>query len=106
MRTVAIGNGLVSYSSLLDDAFPYVPADAIVPGFLEIADLCDVEAALAPRPLLIEDAIDSKNRVISEEHMRTVLRPLFDAYRGIPTSLSVRTGYQSSEIAAWMAAHF
>jgi dienelactone hydrolase len=106
VRTVAISNGLVSYSSILDDAFAYIPADAIVPGFLDVADLCDVEAALAPRPLLIEDTIDSRNRVISEERMRTVLRPLFDAYRGVPTSLSVRTGHQSSEIAAWMAAHF
>jgi len=106
VRTVAIGNGLASYSSILDDAFAYIPADAIVPGFLDIADLCDVEAALAPRPLLIEDTIDSKNRVISEERMHTVLQPLFDAYRGVPTNLSVRTGYQSSEIAAWMAAHF
>jgi len=106
VRTVAIGNGLVSYSSILDDAFAYVPADVIVPGFLEVADLADVEAALAPRPVLLEHLIDAKNRGMSEDRARTILGPLFDAYRGVPTSLSVRCGDQPTEIAEWMAAHF
>ncbi|MFN7995022.1 MAG: acetylxylan esterase [Bryobacteraceae bacterium] len=63
VRAVAVRNGLVSYAALLEDAFEYVPADATVPGFLEVCDLPDVVAAVAPRPVLLEDPIDGKNRL-------------------------------------------
>jgi hypothetical protein len=105
VRTIALRNGLVSFSSILDDAFAYVPADAIVPGFLEIADLADVEAALAPRPLLLDDLIDAKNRVISDDSRRSALKPLFDGYRAAPASLTVRSGRPEGEVAEWLAAH-
>ena len=105
VRTVAIRNGLVSFSSILDDAFEYLPADAIVPDFLAVADLGDVEAALAPRPLLLEDTVDAKDRLLSEDRARTLLRPLLDGYRSTPQHLSVRSGDQRTTIAEWLSAH-
>jgi dienelactone hydrolase len=96
VRTVAVRGGLASYASILDDAFAYVPADAIVPGFLEAGDLADVEAALAPRPLLLEDLIDGKNRLISEDDLREQLRPVYEAYGG--ANLSVLSGHRKSQV--------
>ena len=105
VRTVAIRNGLAGYSSVLDDAFEYVPADAIVPGFLEVADLADVEAALAPRLLLMEDTVDAKDRLLSADRAHLLLRPLTDGYRSVPSHLSVRNGDQPMGVAEWLAGH-
>ena len=48
VQTVAVQGGLVSYLSVLDDNFAYVPQDVIVPGILEVGDVADVASALAP----------------------------------------------------------
>jgi len=105
VRTIAVRNGLAGYASILDDAFVYVPGDITVPGFLESGDLTDVEAALAPRPMLLEDLIDAKDRLISEHDLRGQLEPLFRAYGASQSNLSVRSGQDSSQVAAWLAAH-
>jgi dienelactone hydrolase len=105
VRTIAVRNGLAGYLSILDDAFVYVPADVTVPGFLEAGDLADVEAALAPRPMLLEDLIDGKDRVVPEHDLRGQLEPLYGAYREAPSHLSIRSGQGSSQVAAWLAAH-
>jgi dienelactone hydrolase len=105
VRTLAVRNGLASYSSILEDAFAYVPPDITVPGFLEVGDLADVEAALAPTPILLEDLIDGKDRLISAADLRTQLAPLHKAYRDAPENLSVRSGATSSEMTEWLLAH-
>lgn len=96
VRTVAVRGGLASYASILDDAFAYVPADAIVPGFLEVGDLVDVEAALAPRPVFLEDLIDGKDRLIPERSLRDQLQPAYEAYGG--AGLVVLSGHKKSQV--------
>ena len=49
VRAVAARGGLVSYLSMLQDRFCYVPQDVVVPGILETADVGDIVSALAPR---------------------------------------------------------
>jgi len=69
VRTIAVRGGLAGCASILDDSFTYIPADVTVPGFLEAGDLADVEASLSPMPILLEDLIDGKNRLIrSQQH--------------------------------------
>ncbi len=58
---VAAQRGLAGYLSLLEDAFVYAPMDALVPGILEVGDLADVAAALAPRPLLLAGMVNGRN---------------------------------------------
>jgi hypothetical protein len=58
VRTVAVRGGLVSFSSMLRSNFSYVPQDVIVPGILEVGDIPDIAAALAPRPLLLSHMVD------------------------------------------------
>ena len=98
---IAVRNGLVSYTSILDDAFLYVPADVTIPGFLELGDIADVEAALAPRPMILEDLIDGKNHLISTGNIRQDLAPLFHAYREIPANLTVVSG-DTPQVSAWL----
>jgi cephalosporin-C deacetylase-like acetyl esterase len=105
VRTVVVNGGLVSFESVLDDAFSYVSADVTIPGFLEAGDLADVEAALAPRPMLLGGLIDGRNRLISERDLRGQLQPLYDAYHEAPTNLSVRHEQDPSGIPEWLLAH-
>lgn len=105
VRAIAVRNSLVGYASILSDAFPYIPADVIVPGFLEAGDLPDVEAALAPRALLLEDLVDAKNRIIPEKELRGDLQPVYEGYRQSTENLSIRSGGQASSVAAWLHDH-
>ena len=63
IRAVAAHRGLASYLSLLDDNFAYLPADVVVPGLLEAGDVEDVVAALRPRPVLVDEPVDGRNRL-------------------------------------------
>src|SRR5207245_8311660 len=51
IRAVALQGGLVGYRSVLDSPFCYVPHDVLVPSVLRVGDLCDLSAAVAPRPV-------------------------------------------------------
>jgi dienelactone hydrolase len=62
IRAVVARGGLSSFLSVLEDRFCYVPLDVIVPGILEAADIPEVIAALAPRPVLVEGTVDGRNR--------------------------------------------
>jgi dienelactone hydrolase len=64
VRAVAVHRGLASYRSILEDNFAYVPADIIVPGILEAGDIADVAAALAPRPVVLDEMVDGRNRLV------------------------------------------
>jgi dienelactone hydrolase len=105
VRAIAVRNGLAGYASILDSAFNYVPADVTVPGFLEIGDLADVEATLSPMPMLLEDLIDAKDRLVAEGDLRSQLQPLYDAYGKASANLSVRSGEDGSHVVEWLASH-
>jgi hypothetical protein len=72
---------LAGYQSVLRDRFCYVPHDAIVPGALTAGDLCDVAAALAPRPLRLEGLVDGRNRLMPIEETRQIFQPTVETYR-------------------------
>jgi cephalosporin-C deacetylase-like acetyl esterase len=84
IRAVYARGGLSGYRALLDSPFVYVPHDALVPGALTAGDLCDVAAALAPRPLRLEGLVDGCNR-------REPFRTLTETYA------PARTGYRSAD---------
>jgi hypothetical protein len=79
-----------------------VPHDVIVPGALTAGDLCDVAAALAPRPLRIDHPVDGLNRAVERaEAARTYLRTA-TAYRerGAADQFSLQTASEEN-VAAW-----
>jgi dienelactone hydrolase len=105
VRAVAVRNGLTGFASILDTAFDYVPADVTVPGFLEVGDLADVEAALSPTPMLLEDLIDAQDRLVGEPVLKSQLQPVYDAYGKAAANLSVRSGDGGSHVSEWLISH-
>ncbi|PYV92186.1 MAG: hypothetical protein DMG05_05350, partial [Acidobacteria bacterium] len=105
LRALAVRHGLASYSSILEDRFAYVPADIIVPGILEVGDLADVAASLPPCALLLEGAVDGRNRLLAEPALRSEFEPLSRAYKNLPGTLLIRTGEDSPNLVQWLLAH-
>jgi hypothetical protein len=63
LRAVVARGGLASYQAVLEEAFTYVPMDAIVHSILKRADIADIARALAPRPLLMDRLVNGRNIV-------------------------------------------
>jgi len=61
---MAVRGGLVSFLSVLEDRYCYVPLDVIVPGILQAGDIPDLTAALAPRPVRLVGLVDGRNRPV------------------------------------------
>jgi hypothetical protein len=106
VQAVAVRSGLVSYLSILDDRFAYVPLDIIVPGILQRGDLPDVAAVLAPRPLLLEGLVDGRNRLVAESLFRQQLEPLWETYKKAgATPPTIRVKQANEGLAEWFVAH-
>ena len=107
VRTIAVKGGLVSFSSMLESNFGYVPQDVVVPGILEVGDIADVEAALAPRALLLAGMVDGLDRLVPQQGLERQLQPVSDAYRSAASGvLSIRAGANPPAIANWFLKHW
>jgi hypothetical protein len=80
---------LLSYASILDAPAFYVPHDAIVPGWLEVGDVCDLAAALVPVPLRLEALVDGRNRLVDEQRLHVEFSLARRAYEKTPESLQL-----------------
>ena len=103
---LAVRGGVASYLSILNDNFVYAPADVIVPGILEAGDVADVMGVLAPRPILLEDLVDGRDRVIPGHDLKSQLAPLYKTYQATsPDNLCIRDGQTTSDLLAWFREH-
>jgi dienelactone hydrolase len=80
VKAVYVRGGLDGYRSVLQSQFVYVPHDIIVPGALTAGDLCDVAAALSPRPLRLEAMVDGLNRRVKLNALEKTYGPARIAY--------------------------
>ena len=64
VSAVACSGGLVSFASVLEDRFCQIPQDVIVPGILEVTDLGEIVASIAPRPVLLEKPVNGLNKKV------------------------------------------
>lgn len=83
VRAVYARGGLSAYQAVLESPFCYVPHDAIIPGALTAGDLCDVAAALAPRPLRLEGLVDGRNRRVPVMAVAAAYAPTREAYDAV-----------------------
>jgi hypothetical protein len=81
VKAVYVRGGLVSYQSVLENPFIYMPHDVVVPGVLTAGDLCDVAAALAPTPMRLEALVDGRNRTVSLKRLQQEYAPTSAAYK-------------------------
>jgi hypothetical protein len=93
--------GLVSYRSVLDSPFVHVPHDALPINVFRAADLPDVWAHLAPKPLRLEGLVDGTNRRVTGERLEKALKPVKEAYA--KGGLVVKEDYTpDAELAKWI----
>jgi hypothetical protein len=105
VRAVYARGGLTGFAALLDGPFLYVPHDAVVPGALTAGDLCDVAAALAPRPLRLADLVDGGNRRVSSERLGSNFAPTragYESAKAIDRLVLDAGGGESADAARWL----
>ena len=103
VRATVVRRGLVGFGAVLDAPFCYVPHDVVLPGAMTAGDVCDVAAALAPRPVRLEGLVGGRNSVVDEAALRRAFEPALAAYRQHPDRLVLAAGV-TEEAAAWLAA--
>lgn len=105
IQAVYIHGGLTGYASLLHNPFFYHPTDSIIPGVLLVTDLCDLVAALAPRPLFMEALVDGCNRRSSRDQIEEIFRVARAAYKTAGQSARLRLDVEPGAVdstAAWL----
>ncbi|MFP4057969.1 MAG: acetylxylan esterase [Candidatus Brocadiia bacterium] len=102
VRAALVRRCLTSFAAPLERPFCYVPADCVVPGALRAGDLCDVAAALAPRPLRFEALVNGRNQEAGQDTIRRALAPAREAYARCPERLVVAPSLTDGA-AGWLA---
>jgi hypothetical protein len=102
VKAVVARGCLTSYAAIMDAPAFYVPHDAVVPGALEVADIPDLAAALAPLPLRLESFVDGRNRPAGRESLDEALTAVRKAYVVSPARLVVNAAAQP-DAGTWLA---
>ncbi len=89
VKGVYVSGGLLSYFSVLESPFCYLPYDVVIPGAIAAGDLQLLTAALAPRAVMLEGLVDGQNRRVEESIAKHAYAPAFDAYRSHPQQLTL-----------------
>lgn len=104
VRAVAARGGLAGYLTVLESAFAYIPMEDVILGVLKAGDVADIAAALAPRPLAMENLVNGRNIRVKESLLARSLDIAREAYQqaGVADRLAVRT--EPQDFSAWLAA--
>ncbi|MBI4626517.1 MAG: acetylxylan esterase [Verrucomicrobia bacterium] len=102
IQAVAASGGLAGYLGMLESPFTYVPIEDVILGVLKAGDIADVAAALAPRPLLLEGAVNGRNIRLDAAGLNRIFLPAREAYRdaAAPDRLTLRP--EPGDAAAWL----
>ena len=103
VKAVLARRGLVGFASVLAAPFCYIPHDVHLPGVLEVGDISDVAAALAPLPLRIEAPVDGRNRAVADSELNRWFEPVRKAYADHPQALHITSRLQP-DVAHWLSA--
>jgi hypothetical protein len=96
VTAVAGSGGLVSFVSVLEDRFCHIPQDVIVPGILEVTDLGEIVASIAPRPVLLAELVNGLNKKVS-------LSTLEKEYGTRTSNLLLRDDEGSPSLPVWLS---
>jgi dienelactone hydrolase len=104
VRAVYARGSLAGYDALLHSPFCYIPHDAGVPGALTAGDLCDVAAALAPRPLRLAGLIDGLNRRVPADRLAEIFALTRAVYNqaNTPARLTLDDDRDHESAARWL----
>ena len=81
VSAVYIHRGLAEFQDVLQSPFVYAPLDSVIPGLLDHADIPDLAAVIAPRPLCFSGTVDAFNRPLSESKARKAFQRVKSTYQ-------------------------
>ena len=96
VTAVAGSGGLVSFKSVLEDRFCHIPQDVIVPGILEVTDLGEIVALIAPRPVFLKDLVNGINKKVP-------LSVMEKEYGQKASNLLLRDEEGNPSLSAWLS---
>jgi dienelactone hydrolase len=102
IRAAAVTGGLLSYAAILESELFTHRIGVFVPGVLRHFDLPDVAGLVAPRGLLLLNAVDQLHRRVEPGEVQRVYQPAVDAYRiaGSGGALQIGVAASAAEIVA------
>lgn len=80
----------LSYRAVLDDPHSTQPVSCLLPGVLGRYDIGDVYAAIAPRPLLVANPVDSRRRPVPAGEAESEIGRALDIYETLDAGDAVR----------------
>lgn len=101
IAAVYSGGNLVAFGDVLRSQFVQIPHDIVVPGWLSVADLSDLTAAIAPRPLHMARSVDGFNRRVSADAAAASYSAAMKAYSALGARHAFSLGGDSP--AAWFS---
>jgi dienelactone hydrolase len=104
VRAVYVRGGLTGFESVLHSQFCSLPHDVVIPGVLMAGDLCDVAAALAPRPVRLEGLVDGLNRRTDLQTVLSTYEPALRSYKAASTAKQLVLSNPASDtaVAHWI----
>lgn len=102
IRSVAVNGTLVSYDAIVQNEIYTHRYSMFVPGALRKYDLPELTALVAPRPVLVLNAVDHAQRAVEEESAKSVYEPGRKVFQllGAGAALRVERAASSAEITA------
>ncbi len=80
----------------------YGPKDAVRHGVFEVADLSDVPAAIAPRPLLVEAIANRRSVRLDRPELERALEPASQAHESARQVNRSSSGSEPGNAAPWL----
>jgi len=99
---VYVRGGLSDIQSVVAEQFVYIPHDIVVPGALTFGDLPDLAAAIAPRPLRLDNLVDGFNRLRPPGDVRTIYRPAVQRYQDADAADELVIGETADRTSRWL----
>ncbi|MEX0700714.1 MAG: hypothetical protein WD069_01320 [Planctomycetales bacterium] len=104
VAAVYAAGGLGEFRSVLTNQIIFIPHDVLVPGMVNAGDLCDVAAALAPKPLQLAGLVDQLNQPLSQDAARKSYARTSAAYQQAGAADAFTIADATASPADWLAA--
>jgi hypothetical protein len=104
VRAVVARGGVAGYLTVLENAFAYIPLEDVILGVLKAGDVVDIAAALAPRPLVMENLVNGRNIRVEGSALTKAFEPVAVAYRASESADRLIVRADSQDISTWLAA--
>jgi dienelactone hydrolase len=83
VKQITLETGVVSWANVVNTPLSYQQLASVVPGVLNVYDLSDLAATLAPRPLTIRHPVDAALRPVAQAELDEAYAACRAAYQGL-----------------------